>query len=48
MTRFSTLNEYERVEVALHAFLVWTLELKEPPPHSLLAALKRLGFEDDR
>jgi hypothetical protein len=32
MTRFNPLNEHGRVEIEIHAFLVWTAELKETPP----------------
>jgi hypothetical protein len=32
MTRFNPLNEYGRVEMEIHAFLAWTVELKETPP----------------
>jgi hypothetical protein len=41
VTRFNPLNEYGRVEIEVHAFLVWTVELQETS-HSLLAVLKRL------
>jgi hypothetical protein len=32
VTRFNLLNDNGRVEIAPHAFLVLTLELKETPP----------------
>jgi len=47
VTSFNPLNEYGAVEIALHTFLVWTLDLKELPPRTVLAGLKRLGREDD-